>query len=269
MSIGLMPYSSTKPSDVGWLGDVPSHWALRRLRATVEGCVNGVWGNEPNGRDDLICVRVADFDRGRFRIQLERKTMRAVIPSERARRLLRKGDLLLEKSGGGDLQPVGVVMLYEHDDPAVCSNFVARMPVASPHHPRYLAYLHSHLYALKLNVRSIKQTTGIQNLDSYSYLVLVRKSGIRGRDAGGKRLRIISKSAPPSKKKRFGFAQHAAVAVRGSRFAGFPVSSGRAGTSTRRLFQPAGGDGGQRRQAGWGCKRTRRIRLWANTADWT
>ena len=96
--------------------------------------------------------------------------MRAVIPNERARRLLRKGDLLLEKSGGGNLLPVGVVMLYEHDDLAVCSNFVARMPVASPHDSQYLAYLHSHLYALKLNVRSIKQTTGIQNLDSYSYL---------------------------------------------------------------------------------------------------
>ena len=170
MPTGLKPYSSTKPSGVGWLGEVPSHWTLRRLRATVDGCVHGVWGNEPNGRDDLVCVRVADFDRERFRILLERKTMRAVLPNERTRRLLRKGDLLLEKSGGGDLQPVGAVMLYEHDDLAVCSNFVARMPVASPHDSRYLAYLHSHVYALRLNARSIKQTTGIQNLDSYSYL---------------------------------------------------------------------------------------------------
>ena len=170
MPTGLKPYSSKKPSGVGWLGEVPSHWTLTRLRATVNGCINGVWGNEPSGRDDLVCVRVADFDRERFRILLERKTMRAVIPNERARRLLKKGDLLLEKSGGGDLQPVGAVMLYEHDDLAVCSNFIARMPIASPHDSRYLAYLHSHLYALRLNVRSIKQTTGIQNLDSYSYL---------------------------------------------------------------------------------------------------
>ena len=96
--------------------------------------------------------------------------MRAIIPNKRVRRLLKKGDLLLEKSGGGDLQPVGVVMSYEHDDLAVCSNFIARMTVASPHISRYLTYLHSHLYALKVNVRSIKQTTGIQNLDSYSYL---------------------------------------------------------------------------------------------------
>ena len=68
------------------------------------------------------------------------------------------------------MQPVGVVMLYDHDVDAVCSNFVARMPVSDRFDPNYLTYLHSHLYAIRLNVRSIKQTTGIQNLDSSSYL---------------------------------------------------------------------------------------------------
>ena len=84
--------------------------------------------------------------------------------------MLRKGDLLLEKSGGGDLQPVGAVVMYDHEVPAVCSNFVARMPIIQYFSPSYLTYLHSCLYARRLNVRSIKQTTGIQNLDSHSYL---------------------------------------------------------------------------------------------------
>ena len=44
------------------------------------------------------------------------------------------------------------------------------MPVAEGHDSRYLSYLHSHLYSIGLNTRSIKQTTGIQNLDSNSYL---------------------------------------------------------------------------------------------------
>ena len=44
------------------------------------------------------------------------------------------------------------------------------MPVVAGHDPSYLTYLHSHLYSIRLNVRSIKQTTGIQNLDSSSYL---------------------------------------------------------------------------------------------------
>ena len=101
---------------------------------------------------------------------MERPTIRAIVPNERKERMLRKGDLLLEKSGGGDLQPVGAVVMYDHEVPAVCSNFVARMPITQYFSPSYLTYLHSCLYARRLNVRSIKQTTGIQNLDSHSYL---------------------------------------------------------------------------------------------------
>ena len=170
MIADLKPYPAMKDSGLPWLGAVPEHWEVRRLGTSVHGCINGIWGNDPNGREDLPCVRVADFDRARLRVRLAKPTLRAVAPGERKRRLLKKSDLLLEKSGGGDLQPVGVVMLYDHDIEAVCSNFVARMPVSARCNSSYLTYLHSHLYAIRLNVRSIKQTTGIQNLDSSSYL---------------------------------------------------------------------------------------------------
>jgi type I restriction enzyme S subunit len=97
-------------------------------------------------------------------------TQRAIPPSLRAGRLLRDGDLLLEKSGGGDQQPVGVVVLYDLPDQAVCSNFISRLACADGYRSKYLCYLHATLYAIGLNVRSIKQTTGIQNLDSKAYL---------------------------------------------------------------------------------------------------
>ena len=84
--------------------------------------------------------------------------------------MLSRGDLLLEKSGGGDLQPVGAVVLFELDIPAVCSNFIARMPAAEGYNPSFMCYLHYTLYSMRINVRSIKQNTGIQNLDSEAYL---------------------------------------------------------------------------------------------------
>ena len=166
----LQPYPSYKPSGIDWLRVVPAHWEVRRFRTSVDGCINGIWGDDPSGHHDLVCVRVADFDRESWRVDLNRQTVRSISPSDRKGRLLRKGDLLLEKSGGGDLQPVGAVVMYEHSIPAVCSNFVARMPVSSGSSAKYLTYLHACLYSKRLNVRSIKQTTGIQNLDSYSYL---------------------------------------------------------------------------------------------------
>lgn len=166
----LARYLEVKDSGIEWLGEVPQHWTIERLDRSVQGCFNGIWGNDPNGRDDLICVRVADFDRVRRRVRLAEPTVRAIAPPERKHRLMINGDLMLEKSGGGDLQPVGVVILYDHSEEAVCSNFIARMPVVRQYDSNFLVYLHSHLYAIRLNVRSIKQTTGIQNLDSASYL---------------------------------------------------------------------------------------------------
>jgi type I restriction enzyme S subunit len=63
-----------------------------------------------------------------------------------------------------------MVVLYDHPVNAVCSNFIARMPVSEGYDPSFLNYFHAALYAVQLNLRSIKQTTGIQNLDSKAYL---------------------------------------------------------------------------------------------------
>ena len=167
---GLDPNVPLKPSGVEWLGDMPEHWEVRRLSTSVESQINGVWGSDPDGTDDLPCIRVADFDRRHHRIRTDKLTLRSVKPSERSGRILRKGDLLLEKSGGGEQQPVGTVMLYDHDFQAVCSNFVGRMVLRGSYDPTYQTYLHATLYAIGVNKRSIKQTTGIQNIDASSYL---------------------------------------------------------------------------------------------------
>jgi len=167
----LNRYPTTyRPSGIEWYGEIPAHWKVDRLKWTVTDCRNGVWGSEPDGAEDIPCVRVADFDRVRYRVALDEPTLRAVSSRELNGRVLHAGDLLLEKSGGGEQQPVGAVVLYDHDTEAVCSNFIARMPVAADCVPRFLAYVHALLYANRINIRSIKQTTGIQNLDSSMYL---------------------------------------------------------------------------------------------------
>lgn len=49
---------------------------------------------------------------------------------------------------------------------------MARLPVADGFEPRFLAYLHAAIYSSRLQFPAIKQTTGIQNLDSGEYLSL-------------------------------------------------------------------------------------------------
>lgn len=143
----------------------------RRLKYAVEGCFNGVWGDEANGAEDMVVVRVADFDREKAVVSLgDNPTVRAIPVSARNRRVLERGDLLMEKSGGGDQQPVGNVVLFDDERQAVCSNFVARLPVAASSDSRYLAYVFRAMYSEARNVPHIKQTSGIQNIDSESYL---------------------------------------------------------------------------------------------------
>jgi type I restriction enzyme S subunit len=155
---------------IEWLGDIPSDWKVKRLKWSVEGCFNGVWGDEPDGVDDVVCLRVADFNRDNFTVSTDQLTIRAVEQKQLESRRLKPGDLLLEKSGGGEKQLVGCVVYFDHSFDSVCSNFVARMPVAKDQHSRYWAYVHASLYAGRLNYPAIKQSTGIQNLDAAVYL---------------------------------------------------------------------------------------------------
>ena len=169
---GLDPAAPTKPTAVDWLGDVPAHWKVNRLKWSATGCINGVWGDEPDGVDDLLCVRVADFDRVNFRVISAPETYRSIPLKQRATRQLEQGDLLLEKSGGGEHQPVGCVVEYAGEEPAVSSNFVARLRPAQGCVGRFWVYAHAVIYDAGLNVTCIKQSTGIQNLDADAYLSL-------------------------------------------------------------------------------------------------
>jgi type I restriction enzyme, S subunit len=163
-------YPIYKASGVEWLGEVPEGWEVDRIKRSILSSKNGVWGAEPQqDESDIPCVRVADFDRQKLRVELSEPTIRNVVESERVGRVLCKGDLLLEKAGGGELQPVGCFVLYDDDRPAVCSNFVARVQVAPDMNASFWRYLHAAAYAVRLNTRSIKQTSGIQNLDSAQY----------------------------------------------------------------------------------------------------
>ena len=164
-------YAEYKDSGVEWLGEIPSHWNLYSLKRSVDKCTNGFWGNEPDGRNDLCVLRVADFNRDNFTINEDKLTFRSVLPKEAESRLLKKGDLLIEKSGGGEKTLVGCVVQFDKDFPAITSNFVAKMTPNVITDSKYLTYAFAHLYSGRVNFPSIKQTTGIQNLDSEAYLM--------------------------------------------------------------------------------------------------
>ena len=164
-------YAEYKDSGVEWLDIVPKDWNVMQLKRTVHGCVNGIWGSEPkNNGDDTIVIRVADFNRSKLNVNDDGYTYRKIDEKEKVNRILKSGDLLLEKSGGGEKTLVGQVVLFDKSFDAVTSNFVAKMTPICGYDGRYLNYVFSRFYSDNINYCSIKQNTGIQNLDSASYL---------------------------------------------------------------------------------------------------
>ena len=102
-------YREYKESGVKWLGEIPSHWEVVRLKKAFLKRISGSWGEEPNrSQRNTICLRIADFEYNRLRFQRkEEYTVRSYTINELDEKKLRNGDLLIEKSGGGDKSPVG------------------------------------------------------------------------------------------------------------------------------------------------------------------
>jgi type I restriction enzyme S subunit len=141
-----------------------------RLKWAFDSCKNGAWGNEPNGDDDVVCIRAADFDGPSGRLNAGERTFRSIDAEVFRKVALRPGDLVMEKSGGGDKQLVGRTVLFDDPRPSVCSNFLARCRPAEGIDPGYLNYLMLAIYVGRGTFPHIKQSTGIQNLDLGSYL---------------------------------------------------------------------------------------------------
>ena len=153
-----------------WADDFPSSWHRLRLKNLIEHVRNGTWGDEPDGPESgVICIRAADFDRVRNRVSRTKLLRRMLTSAELMKHRLQPGDLVLEKSGGGEQQPVGASVLFDLDVQAVATNFAARVRPATGVDPRFLTYLLASTYHLGINQRAIKQTTGLQNLDADAF----------------------------------------------------------------------------------------------------
>lgn len=165
------PYLKYKDSGVEWLGMVPEEWEVIRLRNCILDFQPGIWGEDPNDSNiGIWCIRVADFEMKNLSINCNKKTFRRISTKDFQKKALKKGDILIEKSGGGDNQPVGRAVLFDVDEDAICSNFVSRLRIKSSIvFPDYILKILFLLQATKRNLPSIKQTTGIQNLDERLY----------------------------------------------------------------------------------------------------
>ena len=125
-------YDSYKDSCVDWIGQIPEHWASTSIKNVLISRQAGSWGEEPtSNKFNTTCLRIADFDYKKLQFEIKSDyTQRAYDFNEVQTKMLHKGNLLIEKSGGGDKTPVGRVVLYNLDlEYPMYANFMERLVV--------------------------------------------------------------------------------------------------------------------------------------------
>ena len=161
----------TRWHNVPGLGTVPADWKVVSLKEVLVVDLPGAWGQNPTFDDPGVRVlRATDLTRD-GRVVPESAAWRRLSKRDRQRRLLRDGDLMLERSGGGPGAPVGRVALINGFGPIYCNNFCQQLRVdASRCNPSYAVWALWHRYVRGVTARLEHQTTGIRNLDYSGYL---------------------------------------------------------------------------------------------------
>ncbi len=124
---GLDPNVRLKSSGVEWLGDVPAHWEVRRLRYLVKGKLTygANAAAEYTDPDWPRYLRITDFDQDGV---LKSNTFRSLLPEVAKDYLVQPGDLLLARSGA----TVGKAFLVPADAGEAC--YAGYLIRARPHH---------------------------------------------------------------------------------------------------------------------------------------
>ena len=163
---------NTAQNEKSVFGESPSGWSVDRIRDRLKDVIGGEWGDDPNAHDDgtlIPVIRVADIQG--LDVSTANLTIRRVKNSKLHERLINKKTILIEKSGGGELKPVGRAVLGRNiSEDAICSNFMAKVDCADKIYPLFIAYLLETTYSSGINTAHIQQTTGIQNLRVADYL---------------------------------------------------------------------------------------------------
>ncbi len=142
-----------------------------RLKQLFIRRIGGAWGLEPDKNDKgFACLRAADILTDEMAHKSDDLTYRVFSDQEIKTRQLKHGDIIIEKSGGGENQPVGRVALFSLNKKALCSNFLDLLrPNNKIVQSDFLVYSLYYLWKSRVVNLSIKQTTGIQNLDIEDY----------------------------------------------------------------------------------------------------
>ena len=161
------------PCDNAHYENVPSNWTTILL-GDLCFTINGLWKGKKPPFVNVGVIRNANFTKD-CKLDYTNIAYLDVEVKQYEKRKLQWGDIIVEKSGGSDNQPVGRAILFERKDGDYSfSNFtsVLRIYDGYPALPEYLNMFLQTIYQTGITKRMQTQTTGIHNLIFDQFLAI-------------------------------------------------------------------------------------------------
>jgi type I restriction enzyme, S subunit len=168
---GLDPDVPMKDSGVEWLGEVPAHWRVGKLRwyATIQGGVAKGKDYQDQKTVSLPYLRVANVQAGY--VDLTEVKEIAVLESEIERYSLRHGDVLMNEGGDNDKLGRGTVWRAEIE-PCLHQNHVFAIRPNRYLTPEWLAMFTQSSRARSYFFLNSKQSTNLASISSSNVMNL-------------------------------------------------------------------------------------------------
>lgn len=165
---------------------------MAKLIEITGRALSGEWGNDDNTGNGIPVLRTTNFTNEGI-VNYNNVVTRIIEKKKIEEKYLRKGDIIIEKSGGSDKQPVGRVVYFDGpENTYLFNNFTGLLRVKdqAKWYPRYVFYsLFSNYH--RGGTRAFQnKTTGLHNLkiDDFVSRCEVTEAGINEQIAACKRM---------------------------------------------------------------------------------
>jgi len=146
-----------------------SKWEYKKL-GEVCTFINGLWVGKKPPYKEVGVIRNANFTK---ECQLRTDNIAVIEVEEKQfdKKKLKKGDIIIEKSGGSDKQPVGRPVLFNLDGEYSFSNFTSALRIKEvvKLNPKFLHKCLASYYFAGATKAMQSKTTGLHNLDLKMY----------------------------------------------------------------------------------------------------
>lgn len=167
------------------IGTVCSNFDTFQLKSVLVKNDAGDWGSEPD-KDAIGVIRSTNFNND-GKLDLSDIAYRTLSKRKFEEKKLYASDILIERSGGSETQPVGRVGLITDEiaeTDYAFANFIQRISLNDNVNTKFVYYCLQQMYEMGITAGMQSQTTGIRNLDWKQYIkVLLPKPSISEQSA--------------------------------------------------------------------------------------